>query len=84
MYKRIRTATVANDTQSTRVTTRKVSFRLGGLSKFGVTPAGGVPAGLFNSNCTDSGVEAFEGDAMMVDYHKIEWNCTCSLLAAHC
>lgn len=81
VYKRIRTATEANDTQSTRVMMVKV-FRLGGLSKFGVTPAGGVPAGPFNSIWTDSGVEAIGGDAMMVCYHKIEWNCAHSLLTA--
>lgn len=81
VYKRIRTATEANDTQSTRVMMVKV-FRLGGLSKFGVTPAGGVPAGPFNSIWTASGVEAIEGDAMMVCYRKIEWNCARSRLTA--
>lgn len=64
VYMRIRTAREPNNTHITRVMMMRV-FWLGGLSKFDVTPAGGLPAGPFNSIWIYSGVKAV-GVAMMV------------------
>lgn len=65
VYMRTRTAREASPTQNTRVV-MIIVFMLDGFSKFGVTPRGGVPAGPFSIDWTDSGVRAVVGVAMMI------------------
>lgn len=65
VYNRISTAKKAKHTQNTMVITTRTCM-LGGLSRFGVTPMGGLPAGPFSIDWTDSGVIAVVEVAMMI------------------
>ena len=68
VYDRTKTSTVESDRQTTIVPI-SAALRLGGSSKFGVTPGGGVAAGPFSNSSSCEGVV---GAAMiLIDYQGL-------------